>query len=441
MSEQQRRWQPYLERVKRDPSDPEAIAALEAYLRAQDAQPTSDTAKRYATTMIARAATQVFLGSQLFGAVQRGWDAWSAHLSGSYQPTGARAWPEPETRDVAAAIANRFLRIGVFGALLALIPALMLLFQSVLMIVQVRQINTQNLMIQEQNQLTREQFGIGYKTQLIAQLYDVPSSCVEPEPADCVPVQLLRIRQEAARGLVQLARISGERPTLSQINLAGAQLTQARFEGVDLSRARLSRANLQGADLTGARFSAAVLDGASLREADLSGANLQNASLQEVNLTGAKLHKADLTGAALRGAIVAGADMTQAVFHRGDRPGRRDREDAAKLSQLAALEDTTLRGANLIRAIFQGASMRGVSFEGARLSQANFQGAQVRASSFKEADLSGANLAGATLEEVDLTGATLREANLQDVRWVKVICPDGSASAKHQDSCAGHLEP
>jgi hypothetical protein len=65
-------------------------------------------------------------------------------------------------------------------------------------------------------------------------------------------------------------------------------------QNIDLGGADLSDANLTGADLAGADLSAAGLTGANLHDADLTGANLAGA-----NLTGADLSGANLTGAVI----------------------------------------------------------------------------------------------------------------------------------------------
>lgn len=103
------------------------------------------------------------------------------------------------------------------------------------------------------------------------------------------------------------------------IDLAGADLSHARFvcarltdanlagatlERATLTLARLTDARLAGADLTGANLERARLDGADLRGADLSGANLWNSRLRGADLAGARLFGANLRVARLDGATV-----------------------------------------------------------------------------------------------------------------------------------------
>lgn len=74
-------------------------------------------------------------------------------------------------------------------------------------------------------------------------------------------------------------------------------------------RARLAGANLTNVNLAGADLSRAVLQDANLLFADLSGANLSNATLARTNMRGV-----DLTGANLFGANLLDADLQGAIL-------------------------------------------------------------------------------------------------------------------------------
>jgi hypothetical protein len=87
-----------------------------------------------------------------------------------------------------------------------------------------------------------------------------------------------------------------------------------------LVRASLSNSNLAGADLTYADLGQANLEGADLRGARLCAANLQGTVLRGANLCGANLATADSRGADLRGATYNSATLWPGLlFH----PGRR----------------------------------------------------------------------------------------------------------------------
>lgn len=169
-----------------------------------------------------------------------------------------------------------------------------------------------------------------------------------------------------------------------------ADLRGEDLAGLDLTGADLRGATLTDTDVTGATLAGARLEGASLIAASVGGANLSNANLSgafvETSLftDGAVLEGAALTGIKVRlgnpdaptALSIAGFDLTRASFT-GD------------TDQPAPLTFTNATGANLTRAIFTGV------------------------------DLSGSNLGGATLD---------------DVIFLKVVCPDGQPS---QEGVAG----
>ena len=106
----------------------------------------------------------------------------------------------------------------------------------------------------------------------------------------------------------------GERASLSNANLSGANLRDANLSCAVLHGANFFDANLCGANLSGAKsFDAdlhcAGLLGADLRGAGLLGADLRGADLRGADLSGADLRDADLSGANLRGAKLFDTDL------------------------------------------------------------------------------------------------------------------------------------
>ena len=81
------------------------------------------------------------------------------------------------------------------------------------------------------------------------------------------------------------------RVDLTEVNIAGADLTGGERSYANLSNATLSYANLRDVELTGA----------TVREANLSRAKMLKANLSGANLTGANLSGADLSHATLDG--------------------------------------------------------------------------------------------------------------------------------------------
>jgi hypothetical protein len=102
-----------------------------------------------------------------------------------------------------------------------------------------------------------------------------------------------------------------------EINLEGATLTLANFEGVELMWANLSHAGLYHTNLSRTNLQYANLSDAVLQSAQLSGANLQNANLQRAKLNGAVLRGANLLGADLTGADLKNAILEQATLPDG----------------------------------------------------------------------------------------------------------------------------
>jgi uncharacterized protein YjbI with pentapeptide repeats len=96
----------------------------------------------------------------------------------------------------------------------------------------------------------------------------------------------------------------------------------------------------------------------------------------------------------------------------------------------AFLQEIDLGGADLLRANFRGADVRGGKFtksrlEFADLSSANFRGADfqkadLRKATFGDADLNGANLRESDLEGANLSKADLRTTDLRDCKWEKI---------------------
>jgi len=82
-----------------------------------------------------------------------------------------------------------------------------------------------------------------------------------------------------------------EHPTRN-IDLSGADLSEATLSGADLRKADLSEATLSGATLWGATLSGANLKGATLNGTDLNGANLTTTDMTNARVAGT--HFADL---------------------------------------------------------------------------------------------------------------------------------------------------
>lgn len=135
-------------------------------------------------------------------------------------------------------------------------------------------------------------------------------------------LQQIRVRRDG----LETPELSGA--SLAHTDLVGVDLRNKTLFGTDFSYAQMSEADLRGAVLAQARFIGTDLSGALLKGAVLRGGNLRGANLKVADLTRADLsphsasphlpHEvqrtvltdADLTGAKLKGADLTGVDLT-----------------------------------------------------------------------------------------------------------------------------------
>jgi uncharacterized protein YjbI with pentapeptide repeats len=429
-------WKPYITRLRKNPEDQDALDQLEALL----AQPRLDpqrTAKR--AGLMGRFGLKMFLGKPLHKAVQDGWDAWADYFHGTYEPRGATPWPELETRDITAALASRFLRIGAFGILVGLIPAIILAFQTALMLIQVWQVNVQNDIVREQNVLTRQQFAVGYSTQLKQQVY--AGDCTDrTDPATCTPSELPGVRADAVQALVRLADIASQGEVsedTSRARIKGALLQQADLSGMDFARVDLDHTVFDYATLTQTSLDHASLKDASFAHARIDDSTFNNARLPDAKFERVRINDSSFEGANLQGvsfekAIIKQTSMRNARFYLDDKPVLRDRGQIADFSTAETLSDVNFDGANLIKANFSGKNWLRLSFKTSDLTQSSFANATLTKSNLSGANLSGANLSGANLIDVDLTDATFKGAKTSGIKLNNVTCPNGK---KAQSSC------
>ena len=105
---------------------------------------------------------------------------------------------------------------------------------------------------------------------------------------------------------------TGKQDTLDQLfrdkRCIGCDLSQIDLAGKNMSGFDLERADLSGSDLRGARLGRANLKGTNFRNAYLQDADLRRADLYLADFTGA-----DLTGARLENTLIDGADFTGAL--------------------------------------------------------------------------------------------------------------------------------
>lgn len=168
-----------------------------------------------------------------------------------------------------------------------------------------------------------------------------------------------------------------------KINLAGIDLSTDQEQpatwlvDVNLNGADLSEANLSGANMLRADLGNATLVNTRFVSSDLSEANLKNVNLTDANLNGANLSRANLSNA-----ILNRSDLTAAQLGSADLSG-------------AILTDANLSEAYLIAADLSGADLR----------LAHLIGAEMIGANLSDANLSGAHMIGANLIGAVLNGA------------------------------------
>jgi uncharacterized protein YjbI with pentapeptide repeats len=146
--------------------------------------------------------------------------------------------------------------------------------------------------------------------------------------------------------------------------------------------------------------------------------DLRAVDLRWLNLDGADLHRAILDGAYLQGAQLRHVDLHGASFDGADLAfvGLEDCNLAGAIFTHANLEAASLKDANLEGAVLSFSGLGHASFRGGKLQGADLSGAELQGVDLREANLQGADLSGADLHEADLQGAELSGANLDDAQ-------------------------
>ena len=203
-------------------------------------------------------------------------------------------------------------------------------------------------------------------------------------------------------------------PNLCDADLSRANLSNADFHDVNLSRAALCGADLSDADLGRADLRDADLSDANLSRANLSGFGLQNTDWRDSVLRGADLSGCNLCGATLLQVNLSGADLSRTNLHKAD---LRDTTLSRANLYGASLTEANLSGANLsgldlTKCDINRANLSGADLSRAKLNRANLSGFDLSYSNLREVDFGGADLRGAYLRKSDLRGAALGGADL-----------------------------
>ncbi len=144
-----------------------------------------------------------------------------------------------------------------------------------------------------------------------------------------------------------------------------------------------------------------------------SGVNLAYRNFEGVNFSNSILYGAVFSYANIKNADFTGADLRSSTFDQ------------------SLLSGSKFTQANLDRA-WLNSDLSDIDFSGANMSYVRFNSSKVDRTNFKNVDLSFVDLSGMQGFET---------ANLEGVIWFYTICPDGTNSLDHDDTCQGHLNP
>jgi esterase/lipase superfamily enzyme/uncharacterized protein YjbI with pentapeptide repeats len=173
-------------------------------------------------------------------------------------------------------------------------------------------------------------------------------------------------------------------------------LSEAVFEGKDLSQHLFAKVNLSKAKLNGANLSQCTFELVDFTESELRGVDLTNASLRVVIAT-----ETDFTNANLADLSCISVQALKANFVQTNlRASRLDgRFDSAEFSE-ADLTSADLRGANFVDASFRDANLRN-----ANLTEANLEGTDLRGAIFEGTNLQNATIYRTLPADIDFSDA------------------------------------
>lgn len=177
----------------------------------------------------------------------------------------------------------------------------------------------------------------------------------------------------------------------------------------------LTGRNMSGWNVSNARYQGADLTAAILHRAQGHGANFD-----EAQATGADLRLGDFTGASFEDAILVGARLQHAVFNSGKMAG------------------TVLTGANLSDGKFIGTTLTGAHLQSATVHNTDFSAATLAEANLVGADLTGSVFDNAVLTNANLTGATITDSSFKDVRFSGAVLERlvGVETADFEGACA-----
>lgn len=336
----------------------------------------------------------VISGRRLYKKSIKFWDSWS-----EYFKTGREAtWPEQASREFAASLLNRILRIGVFGVLIALLPYIFIGLQTYITVRQNNLIELQNKLIKSQNQLAEasRRASMNYELTGILDKLDLevrgknnlrgikPSSMLSARISALTrslkPYKYLMNEDSLSKHLISPEKSQ----LLTTLLLIGIDMEKiipyADFSYCDLRNSLLSKSNLNGINLENS-----LLDGLkSQKLTSFNFASLNKSSLQNLELTECYFRNANL-------------DESQINY---------------SFFKMCSFTESSFKSSEIFTSFF----------EKSNFSKANFSKAVITNTKFKDCDLSGAILAGCKLTNVEFTNVNFKNVKISaDTFGRKVI--------------------
>jgi len=147
---------------------------------------------------------------------------------------------------------------------------------------------------------------------------------------------------------------SNHNKAMREKNLQAYDLSNFRFDDVDLNQFDFHGANLEGAEFSNIDLSGANLQGVNLKGVRFSNTDLSGADLQRVNLKGANLIEINFHGAYLQEADLEKALIMDVGFTQAD------------------LRHVNFKGASFLTSKFIDANLQGASFDGVSWQISNY---------------------------------------------------------------------
>ena len=241
---------------------------------------------------------------------------------------------KPAFAQLSASIVKRFTRIGLFAILFAVIPALFILIQTIILFQQNGKLEIQNQKIQQQvylEEASRRNNLVFLMDSTLDQINDEVSNTSDrlsqpligrikslvygfrpyrflendklTQPLSVEKGQFLLALMNSGinkQSIDQIFQASFSNVYLKKVSLFGKVLENIEMPNADLQEADLSLTSFKGANMHDTNFSGARLGRANLMDTDLRNAQFKNTNLNNAQLDAALLENASFEGADLR---------------------------------------------------------------------------------------------------------------------------------------------